>query len=187
MTDRPPPDEAGLREAALSYLARYAATRETLRRVLLRRIDRWVVGQPDQDAAATVVEPVRVTVERIVAQLTEQGMVNDAAFTESRGLGLLRAGVSRRGAIARLAQKGIAPGLALATLPRDMDTELAAALVLTRKRRIGPFRTKDARDEAVRRREFGIMARAGFPATVARRALDMDADEAETRIRALRQ
>ncbi len=187
MNDQPPPDEASLREAALSYLARYAATRESVRRVLLRRIDRWVAGLPDRDAAAEAIGAARGLVDRVVDRLAELGALNDTAFAESRGLGLLRAGVSRRGAVARLAAKGIAPDQALAVLPEDQDSELAAALVLTRKRRIGPFRAGDEPDVAGRRKEFGILARAGFPGGIARQALAMDAEEAETRIRNLRQ
>ena len=38
---RPPPDERDLHDAALDYLARYAATEVGLRRVLVRRIERW--------------------------------------------------------------------------------------------------------------------------------------------------
>jgi len=187
MNQPPPPDAAGLREAALTYLARYAATRESLRRVLLRRIDRWAAGLADQEAAADLVATSRALVDGVVARLVDQGAVDDAVYAEGRGLGLMRAGVSRRAAIARLVGKGVDPGQAADRLPPDEDTELAAALVLTRKRRIGAFRTGDEPDAVGRRREYGILARAGFPAGIARQALAMDAEEAEARIRALRQ
>ena len=36
-----PPDQAELRQAALSYLARYASTQAALARVLDKRIDTW--------------------------------------------------------------------------------------------------------------------------------------------------
>ena len=51
--------------------------------------------------------------------------------------------------------------------------------MLARKRRIGPFRTGDAPDIAGRRRELGVLARAGFPQDLARRALAMETDAAE--------
>ncbi|GBQ32799.1 recombinase A [Gluconacetobacter azotocaptans DSM 13594] len=70
------------------------------------------------------------------------------------------------------------------------ETELAAALVFARKRRVGPFRlagddeSDDAEDEAAARRLRALeaMARAGFGRSVAEAALDMDAGEAEERI-----
>jgi regulatory protein len=181
-----PPEEASLHAAALTYLARYAATEASLRRVLLRRIDRWAKAQPDAEAAAVAVTAARQAVGAVVTRLVAAGVLDDAAFAASRGLGLQRSGVSRRGIAARLAAKGIDPVRSAQALPEDDDAELAAALVLTRKRRIGPFRATTRDDPAARRREFGILARAGFPAGIARAALDMAAEEAEARILALR-
>ncbi|QYU69974.1 hypothetical protein J4558_07610 [Leptolyngbya sp. 15MV] len=48
----PPPDAAKLREVAIAHLARFAATEVGLRRVLIRRVDRWAreaeaEGQPE--------------------------------------------------------------------------------------------------------------------------------------------
>ena len=71
-------------------------------------------------------------------------------------------------------------------LPEDEQSELGAALVLARKRRIGPFRLGEAPDVAGRRRELGVLARAGFPQSVARQALAMDTDQAETLVNQLR-
>ncbi len=48
------PDAGSLYQAALDYLARYAATEAGLRRVLERRIDRWARAQPDPEAAEPV-------------------------------------------------------------------------------------------------------------------------------------
>jgi regulatory protein len=65
------------------------------------------------------------------------------------------------------------------------DVELAAALVLARRRRIGPFRVAAAGPETVRK-ELGIMARAGFAQEIASTALRMAADEAEVMMNRLR-
>jgi len=119
-----------------------------------------------------------------VAKLAAAGAVSDTAFAESRARSLVHAGRSRRAAVAQLAAKGVDTDLAQAVLPEDPDTELAAALVLTRKRRIGPFRRSA---EADRQREIGVLARAGFAMSVAERALDTDPDAAEAAIRRLRQ
>jgi regulatory protein len=183
-SDSSPPDEAGLYQAALTYLARYAATEAGLRRVLDRRIDRWARGASRREDVAEQVAAARQAARAVVARLAAAGAVSDAAFAESRARSLVHAGRSRRAAMAQLAAKGVDAELAQAVVPEDPDTELAAALVLTRKRRIGPFRTSG---EANRQREIGILARAGFPLPVAERALDMDPDAAEEAIRRLRQ
>lgn len=174
----PPPDAASLHDAALSYLARYAATEAGVRRVLHRKIDRWARSQPDPDAAA----PARALVDPEIRRLAAAGLLDDAAYAESRGRALRQAGVSRRAAAAKLAAKGVAPATARDAVPDDADAELAAALVTARKRRIGPFRTRAADPM----RELGVLARAGFSHDVARRALDTDLAEAEDRIAALR-
>ena len=186
MTGRPPPDEAGLREAALTYLARYAATSASLRRVLLRRIDRWMGEQPDPDAARPLADAARALVPPLITTLEAQGLLDDAAFATARAASLRRAGQSSRGIAARLAAKGVGLAMAQRATDSSFETELTAALVLARKRRIGPFRTVGEADAERRRREFGILARAGFPSAIARAALTADREEAEARILALR-
>lgn len=183
MTAVPPaPDTAALREAALAYLARYAATEAAVRRVLHRRIDRWLRACPDPEAAADRAAEARIAVEAEIRRLATAGLLNDAAYAEQRGRTLRQAGVSRRATAAKLAAKGVPPATARDAVPDDPEAELAAALITARKRRIGPFRTRPA--DPVR--ELGVLARAGFGHDVARRALDTDPAEAEDRIAALR-
>jgi regulatory protein len=183
-SDSNPPDGGSLHQAALTYLARYAATEAGLRRVLERRIDRWARGVADRDSVVEQVRAAKAAAREVVARLAAAGAVSDAAFAESRVRSLVHAGRSRREVAARLVAKGVEAELAQSVLPEDEAVELASAFVLTRKRRIGPFRTSD---EADRQREYGILARAGFPRTVVERALDADAEEAEEAIRRLRQ
>jgi regulatory protein len=184
-----PPDAATLRESALAYLARYAATGAGLTRVLERSVDRWarLAGSTmDADEVANQSGMARKAIADVVARLAAAGAVNDAAYAESRGRSLVRAGRSRRAVTAQLVAKGVDPATAQSSLPADTESELAAALVLARKRRIGPFRRGEVPDEAGRRRELGVLARAGFPQDVVRRALAMDADQAETLVNRLR-
>jgi regulatory protein len=185
----PAPDAAELRDAALAYLARYAATEAGLLRVLERRVDRWarrIADAEDAETIAAKAAAARGVVREVVARLVAAGVVNDVAFAESRARSLTRGGRSRRSAAAHLAAKGVDPATARAALPDDDTSELAAALVLARKRRIGPFRRDAPPDDAGLRRELGMLARAGFPLDVARRALAMEPGEAETLVNLLR-
>jgi regulatory protein len=182
MQDRPPPDAASLREAALNYLARYATTETGLRRVLQRRIDRWAHQASGRDGAAEHAAAAKASIPAIVARMVELGLVNDAEFAEARARGLALSGRSRRMITTRLMAKGIAPDKAREVLPEHEGGELASALILARKRRIGPFR----KAEPDRNREIGVFARAGFPRDVALQALAMEAEEAEAIIREAR-
>ncbi len=186
-----PPDTDGLRDAALEYLARYAATEAGLLRMLERRIERWArvaqTAEADRDAIAAQVSAARQAARGVVARLAAAGAVNDAAFAESRVRSLVRAGRSRRAIGAHLAAKGVAAETQRHALgDATAEADLAAALVLARRRRIGPFRAGEPPDAAGRRRELAIFARAGFPQSVAARALDTEPAEAEALVNQLR-
>jgi regulatory protein len=176
------PDRAELHDAALAYLARYAATEAGLRRVLERRIERSARAASGSDDA---VASAKRAAGEIVARLAAAGAVSDSAFAESRAHTLARAGRSRRAIAAALVAKGVDGETARRALPSD-EAELASALALTRRRRIGPFRVGETPDAAGRQRELGVLARAGFPENVARRALAMPTDEATALVDALR-
>lgn len=184
----PAPDLDSLQEAALTYLARYAATEAGLRRVLQRRIDRWTRRAEDSgvESVADQASTARSSVHEVIQRLITSGVLNDVAYADARAHSLVRAGRSRRAVALHLAAKGIDPDTAQSALAPHDGSELAAALVLARRRRIGPFRSGAAPDEAGRRRELGVLARAGFPQSVARQALAMDADQAETLVNQLR-
>ncbi len=167
-----PLDHAALHEAALRHLARYAATAAGLTRVLDRRIARWAATEGPE---AEVTADARRTARAVVARLVEAGAVDDAGFAAARAQRLARSGRSRRAVAAHLAARGVDAETAQAALTGD---ELVSALVQARRRRIGPFRVTEA-DADGRRRELGMLARAGFPRDVAERALAMPAAEAE--------
>lgn len=179
--------EAALHDAALGHLARYATTEAGLRRVLDRRIDRWAranEGTAEAETVAGTVAAARGAARAVVARLAAAGALNDAVFAASRARSLARAGRSRQAIAAHLAAKGVARETARAALPSEAETELAAALILARRRRIGPFRTApaDPADATAGRRERGVLARAGFGHEVAEKALGYERTEAETLI-----
>lgn len=190
MSREPPnptlPDGGNLYQAALHYLARYAATEAGLRRVLIKRIDRWTRAQTDPDAALPIASAARDCVDEIVSRLAKTGAVSDTVFAENRARTLVRGGQSTRAIQARLVAKGVPPDTARAVSDLDSDTELAAALVLVRKRRIGAYRATEDADQAVRMKELALLARAGFSRDIAHQALATSQEDAEHRIHELR-
>jgi regulatory protein len=178
-----PPTEASLHEAALAYLSRYAASRARLVAVLDRQCERWAERAGGETAAARLAD-LRRLVRGVVERLVAAGIVDDAAFAASRARSLARSGRSRRAVAAHLAARGIADGDAAEALPDDPEVELAAALVLTRRRRIGLFRPPGAAADPVR--ELGVLARAGFSREAATRALGTAPATAEALLARLR-
>ena len=186
----PPPNAARLREAALAHLARFAATEVGLRRVLERRIARWAraaeaEGQA-REAIAASTAALNTEIASIAKSLVAAGVVNDAAFAESRARRLARSGHSRRAISAHLAAKGIEAEVAAAALPDGEEAELLSALAFCRRRRLGPF-ARVAPDAPARMKALAALARGGFAQGIARRALAMGMAEAEDRLLAGRQ
>lgn len=184
----PKPTRSRLHEAALAHLGRYATSQAGLVRVLDRRVDRWVRAVHAE--AAEPVEPeivaeCRRLVREVAARLVASGVIDDAAFAESRVRSLTRAGRSRRAVAAHLGARGVDGAVVQAALPSDPEAELAACLALARRRRIGPFRRPEV--EANPLREMGMMARAGFGHEVAQTALAMEPDAAEALVIRLKQ
>jgi len=179
-------DEASLREAALRHLSRYAATEAGLRRVLGNRIARWARAATqaghDPEMIAAEATAARARAAAVAARLVQAGAVDDAAFAVARARRLRGAGRSAAAALAHLAAKGVARETAQAALAHEeVPDELTAALLLCRRRRIGPFGAADPPPE-LRRKWQGVLGRAGFGGAVARQALGLGREEAEARL-----
>ncbi len=190
----PAPTAARLRDAAIAHLARFSATEAGLVRVLDRRVLRWSrravdSGQAPEEVAALAAAG-RQAARSVAAALVGAGAVDDAAYAGSRARSLGRGGRSRRAIEAHLLQHGVAPELVRAALPEGDEAELGAALMQARRRRIGPFALPvgdgEPDDPASRNKALATLARAGFSREVAERALDLDREEAEQRVTALR-
>lgn len=173
---------SALEQAALFYLERYAASSGQLRRVLLRRVKRAeMLG-----AAADEIGAARDRIEALITRLLASGILDDRRFAESQAQSLQRRGTSRRHIRQRLAAKGIARDFvedALEAMEPEGETgELAAACMLARRRRLGPYRAPGKRGE-FREKDLAALARAGFSLDVARRVLAARDPEALERLK----
>ena len=161
-----------LQNAATFYLERYPSTAEGLRRVLNRRVAKAKI------ADAPVIDNVEQTIEAIVARFVDAGVIDDQAFAQTKARSLHRRGTSTRRTRQRLKLAGIDQETldqALAGLDQELDTdprrrEWQAAVALARRRRLGPFRQKDRKDN--RNRDLAAMARGGFDFDLAKKVID---------------
>ena len=179
---RPPAiTDSVLEKSALYYLERYAASSGQLRRVLLRRIKRAEMLGVDEVLA----EGARRHIETLISRFLASGILDDRRFAETQAQSLQRRGNSRQRIRQRLAAKGVERAFvenALETIePEGETSELAAACVLARRRRLGPYRTAGTRGD-FRRRDLATLARAGFSLAVARQVLAALNPEARERL-----
>ena len=140
--------------AAAHYIERYATSSGHLRRVLERKVMRRARarGEPAVGHEAAIA----ATVERFA----ELKLVDDERFAEARLASLRRRGTSARMAAAKLSEKGVDRQLIEAILAADESDDRTAALAHARRRRLGPYRSRDR--EARRDRDVAAMVRAGF-------------------------
>jgi regulatory protein len=179
---RPPAiTDSALEKSALFYLERYAASSGELRRVLLRRVKRAQMLRAEAAQAAAARQQIETLIERYLAS----GLLDDRRFAEAQAQSLQRRGASRRRIRQRLAAKGVDRDFvedALETMaPEGETSEIAAACVLVRRRRLGPYRAAGARKE-LRQKDLATLARAGFSLDVARRVLAARDPEALERL-----
>ena len=179
---RPPAiDESALEISALSYLERFAASSGQLRYLLLRRIKRAEMLGTDRAEA----DAARPQVETLIARLLASGILDDRHFAEAQAESLQRRGTSRRHIRQRLTAKGLYRGFvdeALGAIaPEGEASELAAACVLARRRRLGPYRASGTRRD-FRQKDLATLARAGFSLEIARRVLAARDPEALDRL-----
>lgn len=163
--------ETSLTNAALFYLQRFASSSENLRRVLLRRVARSARHHGTDPAEGASL------VDAIVARFEQNGLLDDLTYAEARARSLHRRGASTRMIRAGLRQKGVAGDAieaALAALAEEIgDPELAAAVALARRRRLGPHRTAGRR-ESHREKDLAALARAGFSYDIARQVIEAE-------------
>lgn len=155
-----PLDATQLRDMALAYVARYATSAAKLERYLARKLRErgWAEGEEQPDLAA------------LVSRYAELGYVDDEAFARMRGSSLLRRGYGGRRVAQSLAEDGIGADLRSAVSASEGELR-RAALVLARKRRLGPF-GREVPDREAREKQVGVMLRAGHSMDTARKIVD---------------
>jgi regulatory protein len=172
-------DAATLDRAALHYLQRYAASSAQLRRVLRRRVLR-AARLETVDAAAAHAE-----VDKLIERYLAAGLLDDRRYAEAQAGSLSRRGASRHRIRQRLGAKGVDSDLvedALEALAEETGGgDLAAACILARRKRLGPYRKTGDR-AAHRQKDLASMARAGFSLAIARRVLTAPDPEAVERL-----
>lgn len=170
-----PVTERYLQNAAVFYLGRYSSSAANLGEVLKRKVRRRNEGHAPPSAEQE--DMVAATVGKCVSL----GLVNDTDYARAKARSLHSAGKSLRMIETALRHKGveredIEKALDALREERGDNLEQAAALAYARRRRFGPWRTRDG-DEDKKRRELSSLARAGFSYRLA--SVIVDATSAE--------
>tara|TARA_R110002012_G_scaffold1802_21_gene8736 strand:+ start:815 stop:1432 length:618 start_codon:yes stop_codon:yes gene_type:complete len=169
-----PITESYLRNVALWYMERYASSAANLKAVLMRRV-RLSSAYHGSDPA----EGAEI-VDAVVQRYTEAGILNDRLFAETRVRSLVSRGTSSKMIRRKLMEKGVSSDdidAALAEILDQESGELVSAVRYAQRRRIGPFRLPEKREEN-RDRDMGALARQGFGFGIAAKVVDAESREA---------
>lgn len=169
-----PITESYLRNVALWYMERYASSAANLKAVLMRRVrlsSAYHGSDPAEGAAM---------VDAVVQRYTEAGILNDRLFAETRVRSLVSRGTSTKMIRRKLMEKGVSSDDIDAALGEVLDQEngeLASAARYARRRRIGPYRLPEKREDN-RDRDMAALARQGFGFGIAAKVVDAESPEA---------
>lgn len=171
--------ERYLHNSGLAYLQRFPASTPHFRRVMGRKIDRSCNYHKDQNR-----EECLTLLESAIRTFERQGLLNDAAYLQGMVTSLRRRGLSKQAILSKLQQKGLTQETVLSALHvYDADNtgivapDMAAAVLLMRRKKLGPFRAPMREENA--NRELSALARAGFGFDIAQKVLSMSLEEAE--------
>lgn len=162
-----------LRNKALHYLERYSSTEAKLTEILKRFAARKITGYSDEEVAPHI--------HHIVRHYADLGYIDDRAFAETKWQAGLRNGRSPQMLAQKLRLAGVHGDIIEALRVQDAerpDTELRAAIISARKRRIGPFAKNPPTEYAEIQKQLARLVRAGFSLSVARTVMNFETVEA---------
>ena len=161
--EREPLTRQKLEQMALAYVNRFDVSASKLRQHLATRA-RKAGGGADVD----------VWIAELVERYRGSGVLDDARFARNLASQLASRGKSSRAISQKLAVRGVPSEVSdelMATRRQDEpDAELEAARTYVRKRRLGPYRSAETRDE-YRHKDLATLARQGFSFDIAKKAL----------------
>lgn len=166
------PTKTRLRNIALYYLERFESSKDNLRIVLRRRIDKYVFANKEYNP-----EEAYIWVDEIVEECAQHNFVNDERFTNLKINAYLKSGKSRRYIEQKLKQKGIDNKTINQSFEDIEYSEFDVALNFARKKKIGKFRENKEMQIANRQKDLAALVRAGFDYDIAKDIITPDIEE----------
>lgn len=170
--------ETYLHNAGLYYLQRFSSSSGNFRRVMLNKIEKSCRAHPDQSKQNCI-----ELLETLIKKFEELDLLNDSNYTRSQVHALRRRGKSARYIHNHLASKALSKELIDEMLKLDQNehnqedlkqSDIEAAFIHARKKRIGPYRRTDLNKEINLNKELANMARAGFSYEIAQKVLNTE-------------
>ena len=159
-----------MRNFALSYVEKYAPSKQQLRTYLLKKyLKSSVPNVKKQDVTSLI--------DIVLSDLEKSKFINDKFYSESKAKSMIQRGSSINKIRSYLIGKGINDQFVKDTVNRindeNSDQDFFSAIKLCKKKRIGPARTEDNRS-LFYKKDISLLARNGFDFETSKKVMDIE-------------
>ena len=162
-----------MRNFALSYVEKYAPSKQQLRTYLLKKYLKFSVPNVKKQDITSLIDIV-------LSDLEKSKFINDKFYSESKAKSMIQRGNSINKIRNYLIGKGINETFIKDTVDKikedNSDQDFFSAIKLCKKKRIGPARTEDNRT-LFYKKDISLLARNGFDFETSKKVMDIEKNE----------
>ena len=162
-----------MRNFALSYIEKYAPSKQQLKTYLLKKYLKTSVPHVKK-------QDVNNLIDIVLSDLEKSKFINDKFYSESKAKSMIQRGNSINKIRNYLLGKGINNEFIKDTVNKindeNSDQDFFSAIKLCKKKRIGPARTEDNRS-LFYKKDISLLARNGFDFTTSKKVMDIEKDD----------
>lgn len=179
--------ESYLHNSGLYYLQRFAASSNHFRSVMMRKIKKSCAYHKEQN-----IEECEKLLDQLITKFEQSQLLDDQSFARGLVNSLRRRGLSQRAIMTKAAAKGLPAAqtkqaleeLDLTKYDNQGEADFKAAIILARKKRLGPFvnplkELDDDAKEKLKNRHLAAFARAGYGFDISKKIIEMSREDAE--------
>ena len=162
-----------MRNFALSYVEKYAPSKQQLRTYLLKKyLKSSVPNVKKQDVTSLI--------DIVLSDLEKSKFINDKFYSESKAKSIIQRGSSINKIRSYLIGKGINDQFVKDTVNKiqdeNSDQDFFSAIKICKKKRIGPARTDDNRP-LFYKKDISLLARNGFDFETSKKVMELEKDD----------
>ena len=162
-----------MRNFALSYVEKYAPSKQQLRTYLLKKYLKLSVPNVKKQDVTDLIDVV-------LSDLEKSKFINDKFYSDSKAKSMIQRGNSINKIRSYLIGKGINDEFIKDTVNRihedNTDQDFFSAIKICKKKRIGPARTEDNRS-LFYKKDISLLARNGFDFETSKKVMDLQKDD----------
>ena len=162
-----------MRDFALTYVEKYAPSKQQLKTYLLKKYLRTSVSNVKK-------QDVNNLIDIVLSDLEKSKFVNDKFYSESKAKTMIQRGSSINKIRNYLIGKGINDKFIKETVSKiednNSDQDFFSAIKICKKKRIGPARTEDNRP-LFYKKDISLLARNGFDFETSKKVMDIQKED----------